>query len=319
MIVKQIHKIKEGYEFHMKMHIEFRHLRTIRAIHDAGGVARAADLLNITQSALSHQIKGLEEQTGVELFIRKSKPIRLSVAGQRLLKLANKILPEIDALQSEFDDLRAGKSGRLHIAIECHACFEWLFPVLEKFRQKWPDVDIDIKPGLAFEALPALQKENVDLVISSDPEKLSGITFTHLFDYKSVFVASAKHRFSKKKWIEASDFATETLITYPVDRTRLDVFSQLLIPNKIEPAQIRQADLTSIILLLVASDRGVTVLPDWVVSEIKNNSDYTVKPLKKTGVQRGLFAATRTECLDKPFMRNLIDLAGQEAGRLQKD
>ena len=303
----------------MKMHIEFRHLRTIRAIHDAGGVARAADLLNITQSALSHQIKGLEEQTGVELFIRKSKPIRLSVAGQRLLKLANKILPEIDALQSEFDDLRAGKSGRLHIAIECHACFEWLFPVLEKFRQKWPEVDIDIKPGLAFEALPALQKENVDLVISSDPEKLSGITFKHLFDYQSVFVASAKHPFSKKKWIEASDFATETLITYPVDRTRLDVFSQLLIPNKIEPAHIRQADLTSIILLLVASDRGVTVLPDWVVSEIKNNSDYTVKPLKKTGVQRGLFAATRTECLDKPFMRNLIDLAGQEAGRLQKD
>ena len=287
--------------------------------HNLSPKAETADLLNTTQSALSHQIKGLEEQTGVELFIRKSKPIRLSAAGQRLLVYANKILPEIDALQSEFEDLRAGKTGRLHIAIECHACFEWLFPVLEKFRQKWPDVDIDIKPGLAFEALPALQKENVDLVISSDPEKIPGITFTHLFDYQAVFVSSAKHPLSKKKWIEASDFATETLITYPVDRTRLDVFSQLLIPNKIEPAQIRQADLTSIILLLVASDRGVTVLPDWVVSEIKNNSDYTVKPLKKTGVQRGLFAATRTECLDKPFMRNLIDLAGQEAGRLQKD
>jgi LysR family transcriptional regulator for metE and metH len=302
----------------MKMHIEFRHLRTIRAIHEAGGVARAADLLNTTQSALSHQIKGLEEQTGVELFIRKSKPIRLSAAGQRLLIFANKILPEIDALQSEFEDLRAGKTGRLHIAIECHACFEWLFPVLEKFRQKWPDVDIDIKPGLAFEALSALQKENVDLVISSDPENLPGITFTHLFDYKSVFVAAAKHPLSKKKWIEASDFEKETLITYPVERSRLDVFSQLLIPNKVEPAHIRQAELTSIILLLVASDRGVTVLPDWVVAEIRNNSDYTVLPLNKKGVQRGLFAATRADCLEKPFMRNLIDLAGQEAGRLQK-
>ena len=300
------------------MHIEFRHLRTIRAIHEAGGVARAADLLNTTQSALSHQIKGLEEQTGVELFIRKSKPIRLSAAGQRLLIFANKILPEIDALQSEFEDLRAGKTGRLHIAIECHACFEWLFPVLEKFRQKWPDVDIDIKPGLAFEALPALQKENVDLVISSDPEKIPGITFTHLFDYQAVFVASAKHPLSKKKWIEASDFEKETLITYPVERSRLDIFSQLLIPNKVEPAHIRQAELTSIILLLVASDRGVTVLPDWVVAEIRNNSDYSVLPLNKTGVQRGLFAATRTDCLEKPFMRNLIDLAGQEAGRLQK-
>ena len=300
------------------MHIEFRHLRTIRAIHEAGGVARAADLLNTTQSALSHQIKGLEEQTGVELFIRKSKPIRLSAAGQRLLIFANKILPEIDALQSEFEDLRAGKTGRLHIAIECHACFEWLFPVLEKFRQKWPDVDIDIKPGLAFEALPALQKENVDLVISSDPEKIPGITFTHLFDYQAVFVASAKHPLSKKKWIEASDFEKETLITYPVERSRLDIFSQLLIPNKVEPAHIRQAELTSIILLLVASDRGVTVLPDWVIAEVRNNSDYAIIPLNKSGIQRGLFAATRANCLEKPFMRNLIDLAGQEAGRLQK-
>ena len=126
----------------MKMHIEFRHLRTVKAIHESGGLARAADILNITQSALRHQVKGLEEQAGVELFVRRSKPMKLSAAGMRLLKLANKILPEIDALQDEFDGLRDGKSGRLHIAIECHACFEWLFPVLEKFRKKWPDVDV---------------------------------------------------------------------------------------------------------------------------------------------------------------------------------
>ena len=176
----------------MKMHIEFRHLRTIKAIHDTGGVARAADVLNITQSALSHQIKGLEEQAGVELFVRRSKPMKLSAAGMRLLRLADRILPEIDALQDEFDGLRSGKAGRLHIAIECHACFEWLFPVLERFRQKWPDVDVDIRPGLAFDALPALQKEEVDLVVSSDPESLNGVTFSHLFDYAPVFVASSQ-------------------------------------------------------------------------------------------------------------------------------
>ena len=159
----------------MKMHIEFRHLRTIKAIHEHGGVARAADILNITQSALSHQIKGLEDQAGVELFVRRSKPMRLSAAGLRLLRAAERILPEIEALQNEFDGLRGGRSGRLHIAIECHACFEWLFPVLEKFRKHWPDVDVDIRPGLAFDALPALQKEEVDLVISSDPEDIPGV------------------------------------------------------------------------------------------------------------------------------------------------
>ncbi|HOZ34602.1 MAG TPA: LysR family transcriptional regulator, partial [Tabrizicola sp.] len=113
------------------MYIELRHLRTIRAIQQAGGLARAADMLNMTQSALSHQVKGLEDQAGMELFVRRSKPMRLSAAGHRMLRAAERILPEIDAMEEEFRSLRAGRTGRLHIAIECHACFDWLFPVLE--------------------------------------------------------------------------------------------------------------------------------------------------------------------------------------------
>src|SRR5690606_5168774 len=98
------------------MHIEFRHLRTIKAIHDEGGLARAADRLNITQSALSHQIKGLEEQAGVELFVRRARPMRLSAAGLRLLRLAEKVLPEITRAEEDFRALRSGRAGRLHIA-----------------------------------------------------------------------------------------------------------------------------------------------------------------------------------------------------------
>ncbi len=302
----------------MKMHIEFRHLRTVRAIHEAGGLARAAEQLHITQSALSHQIKGLEEQAGVELFVRRSKPMKLSAAGMRLLRLANKILPEIEALENEFNGLRDGSSGRLHIAIECHACFEWLFPVLEKFRKLWPDVDVDIRPGLAFDAMPALQKEEVDLVVSSDPEEMPNVSFSHLFDYNPVFVAASAHPLAQKDWIEAQDFRGETLITYPVDRARLDIFSQLLTPAKVEPAAIRQAELTAVILLLVASNRGISVLPDWVVREVKYSSDYVTRPLTETGITRQLFAATRNEDLEKPYMQDLIRMAGEEARRLQE-
>lgn len=299
------------------MHIEFRHLRTIKAIHEAGGLAKAADQMNITQSALSHQIKGLEDQAGVELFVRRSKPMKLSAAGMRLLRAAEKILPEIENLQAEFTGLRDGKSGRLHIAIECHACFEWLFPVLEAFRKTWPDVDVDIRPGLAFDALPALQKEEVDLVVSSDPEDLAGVSFTELFDYAPVFVASKDHPLAAKPFVEAQDFRGQTLITYPVERTRLDVFSQLLIPAKVEPAAVRQAELTAVILLLVASNRGISVLPDWVVREVKYNSDYVTRPLTETGLTRTLFAATRSDDVSKPYMRDLIALARKEAARLQ--
>lgn len=299
------------------MHIEFRHLRTIKAIHEFGGLARAAEQLNITQSALSHQIKGIEDQAGIELFVRRSKPLKLSAAGLRLLRAAERILPEIDALQAEFSGLRAGHSGRMHIAIECHACFEWLFPVLENFRKTWGDVDVDIRPGLAFDALPALMKEEVDLVVSSDPEDLPGVTFTPLFDYSPVFVASSQHPLAQKPYIQAEDFRGETLITYPVERARLDIFSQLLTPAKVEPAAIRQAELTAVILLLVASNRGITVLPDWVVREVKYSSDYITRPLTKAGITRRLYAATRSDDLQKPFVRDLIGLAGTEAKRLK--
>ncbi len=300
------------------MHIEFRHLRTIRAIHEAGGLARAAEVLNITQSALSHQVKGLEEQVGVELFVRRTKPLKLSPAGHRLLRLAEKILPELEALEVEFEGLRKGKSGRLHIAIECHACFEWLFPVLEEFRKAWPDVDVDIRPGLAFDAMPALQREEVDLVVSSDPEDLDGVDFTGLFDYEPVFVASSQHPLAAKPYVEAEDFRNELLITYPVERTRLDVFSQLLIPAKVEPRGVRQVELTAVILLLVASNRGVAVLPDWVVREVRYHSDYVTRPLTKTGITRRLYAATREEDTAKPYLAHLLRLARRIPVQLQR-
>lgn len=300
------------------MHIEFRHLRTIRAIHQAGGLARAADILNITQSALSHQVKGLEDQAGVELFVRRSKPLKLSAAGHRLLKLAEKILPELEALEEDFAGLRAGKAGRLHIAIECHACFEWLFPVLEEFRKAWPDVDVDIRPGLAFGAMPALGREEVDLVVSSDPEDLAGVDFTPLFDYEPVFVASSQHPLAAKDYIVAEDFRDELLITYPVDRARLDVFTELLTPAKVQPRAIRQVELTSVILLLVASNRGVAVLPDWVVREVKYHSDYVTRPLTETGLTKRLYAATRSDDTTKPFMAHLLGLARKIPVQLQR-
>ncbi|MCB1397007.1 MAG: LysR family transcriptional regulator [Rhodobacteraceae bacterium] len=301
------------------MHLEFRHLRTIRAIHTAGGVARAADILNITQSALSHQLKGLEDQCGVELFVRRTKPLRLSAAGMKLLKLAEDVLPRIEALEEEFRALIQGKSGRLHLAIECHACFEWLFPVLDRFRHAWPDVDVDIRPGLAFGALPALQREDVDLVISSDPEDLDGITFTPLFDYEPRVVVASTHPLAGKPFATAEDFRDEVLLTYPMDRSRLDVFTGLLNPARVEPRGHRQVELTAMILLLVASGRGITVLPDWVLREVRSSSDYVTLPLGEGGVTRRMYAATRTEDTTKPFMAHFLRLARTEPVKLQRD
>lgn len=301
------------------MYIELRHLRTIRAVHQAGGLARAAEMLNMTQSALSHQVAGLEAQAGMELFVRRSKPMKLSSAGIRMLRAADRILPEIDAMEEEFRNLRSGKTGRLHIAIECHACFDWLFPVLELFRHAWPEIDVDIRAGLAFDALPALNREEVDLVISSNPVQLPGITYNPLFDYHPTFLAAAANPLASRDFITAEDFRDQVLITYPVTRDKLDIFTELLTPAKVEPRAQRTAELTAVILMLVGSNRGVAVLPDWVLRDVRSSADYVMRPLGPEVVTKRLYAATRSEDVGKPFMAHFLKLGRSEPVKLQRD
>jgi LysR family transcriptional regulator for metE and metH len=315
--VNPIHIIHVQHEVD-SMYIELRHLRTIRAIHQSGGLARAAEMLNITQSALSHQVAGLEDQVGMELFTRRSRPMTLTAAGVRLLRAADRILPEISALEDEFRALHLGKTGRLHIAIQCHACFDWLFPVLEMFRQSWPEIDVDIRAGLAFDSFPALLREEVDLVISSNPEDLSGVTFNPLFDYHPMFLAASNHPLAAKSVITAEDFRDQTIIHYPVGRDKLDVFTELLTPAAVEPRATRPVELTAVILMLVASGRGVAVLPDWVLRDIKSSADYITRPLGPQTVTKRLYAATRTEDGAKPYIAHFLRLGRSEPVKLQR-
>ena len=301
------------------MHLELRHLRTVRAIHEQGGLARAAEVLNITQSALSHQVKALEEQAGVELFVRRAKPMRLSAAGMRLLRLAEQVLPLVAATEAEFKGVEMGRVGRLHIAMECHACFDWLLPVLDMFRRTWPDVDVDIRQRLAFSALPALAREEVDLVISSDPDEMPGVTFQPLFDYSPTLLVPAGHPLVAKGWAEPADFADQTLITYPMDRGRLDVFSQFLTPAGVEPARTRQVELTAVAVMLVASGRGIAVMPDWVLRREATNPELALLPLGQGGMMRRLYAAIRENDLSLPYIAHILRLSRTEALRMLRD
>ena len=133
-----------------------------------------------------------------------------------------------------------------------------------------------------------------------------------------MFVASAQHPLAQRDFVVAEDFRDELLITYPVERTRLDVFSQLLMPAKVEPRGVRQVELTAVILLLVASNRGVAVLPDWVVREVRYHSDYVTRPITEEGITRRLYAATRSDETTKPFVAHLLNLARKIPVQLQR-
>ena len=131
-------------------------------------------------------------------------------------------------------------------------------------------------------------------------------------------MASAQNPLAAKEVIEAEDFRGQTLITYPVDRARLDVFSELLTPARVEPAALRQVELTAVILMLVASNRGVSVLPDWVVRQLRKSSDYVTRRITEGGLSKRLYAATREDDTTRPYMAHFVRLARSEAVKLQR-
>lgn len=291
------------------MYIELRHLRSLKAIHDTGNLAQAAGRLHLTQSALSHQIKSLENYFEIPLYLRKYKPLKLTPAGQRLLRLAQQLLPQVEATEYELKQMAGMESGRLHITIECHSCFEWLIPTLDRYRQHWPEVEVDIRMSNNFDPIPSLIQGDVDVVISSDRVMQEPLHFEPLFDFEALAIMSNDHALTKKNHLSAEDFSDQVLISYPVDADRLDVFNHFLKPAGVSPREVRQSELTAMILQLVASRRGIAVLPDWVLADYLQQNYITARPLGDEGLKGTVYAAMRQRDASQAHLQDFVQMA----------
>ena len=289
--------------------LELRHLKTLTALREHGSLVAAAGDLCLTPSALSHQLRELDQWFGVEVVNRRSRPVSFSNVGQRLLKLADEVLPQVQIAQSDITRIVHGQTGRITFSSECHSCFDWLMPLLNQYRQQYPDVDLDFASG--FEANPheLLQTGEFDLLITADPIALKGVEYFPIFEYESRLVLSNTHPLVRAKDITVQELAEETLVTYPVDKHRLDIMSRLFIPANILPKQIRTTDLTQMLIQLVASGRGIGALPDWVVNEYEQKGRVTSRRLDcvaPEGLRRTLYAGYRTEEKEKDYFEGFL-------------
>ncbi|MDQ1815043.1 LysR substrate-binding domain-containing protein [Massilia sp. CCM 9210] len=292
--------------------LELRHLRTLTALRSSGSLVRAAQLLNLTQSALSHQIKLMEERYGTPLFERKSLPIAFTATGMRLLDLADQVLPEVEQAERDVARLSQGDKGQLRVALECHTCFDWLMPVMDAFRQRWPDVEIDLVSGFHSEPVDLLRSGLADLVIGS----AGGPDYTvfPLFRFEILVVLAQKHRLATQRRLEAADFEGETLITYPVPEERIDLIREVLRPANVR-FERRTAELTVAILQLVASRRGLAALPNWA---IKNYVDYDyvlARPVGEFGLWSDLFVSVPPALAAKAYVSDFVGVIREQCAR----
>ena len=274
--------------------IELRHLKAIVALEDTGSVTRAAARVHLTQSALSHQLAALEDYLEMPLFERQQRPLKLTEAGKALLALARQMLPEVEAARQAIARMKAALPTReLRIAVECHTCYDWLMPAMDAYRERHPEVELDLVPGFHTEPLALLTEHQADMVIISEAKRQAGIAYHPLFAYEMVGLTARGHALAARAFLTARDFGQETLITYPVPDRMLDLVRRVLKPAGVNPPR-RTAELTVAILQLVASGRGIAALPRWAVQTYLERGYVAARPIGPKGLWGRLYAATRS-------------------------
>ena len=291
--------------------LEIRHLRMLMAIDETGTVSRAADRMHLTQSAVSHQLKVLESHYGVSMVVRDGKSVKLTEPAKRLVALGRVVIHEIQAAERDVVKIAAGPVGTLRIALECHTCFDWLMPIMDAFRVDWPHVELDLVSGFHPNPLGLLADNVADLVIGSECKLHRNLIYHALFRFEILAVLPTDHPLRMKRYLTATDFAGETLITYPVPDDRIDLIRHVLKPARVH-AKRRTTELTMAILQLVASRRGVAALPSWGITSYLRYGYVIARRIGKDGLWSNLYGVTTEEVAGQSFIRDFLDTARRE-------
>lgn len=285
--------------------IEIRHLRSLAAIADSRRIGSAAGRVNLTQSAVSHQMRAIEAHYGVTLFERGREGVRFTHAGERLVALARDVLARVADAERDVLRLKDDARGELRIALECHTCFDWLMPVMDEFRRRWPEVEIDLVAGFHPEPLELMTNGKADVVIGSRPRSSRNYDAIPLFRFEIVLVIATGHRLRGRRRIEARDVEGETLITYPVPPQRIDFIREVLQPAGVKLKR-RTAELTIAILQLVASRRGIAALPNWGVKSYVDHDYVLAKRIGATGLWSDLYAIVSRAQSKRPHVADFV-------------
>lgn len=289
--------------------LERIHLSIVQQVELQGSLTAAAGVLNLTQSALSHSMKKLEQQLGTPIWLREGRSLRLTQAGQYLLAVANRVLPQLDLAEERLGQFAQGERGALRIGMECHPCYQWLLKIVSPYLAAWPDVDVDVKQKFQFGGIGALFGYEIDLLVTPDPLLKPGLRFVPVFDYEQVLVVAKDHRLARAAFVEPQQLTPEVLISYPVPIERLDIYNQFLLPAGVSPRRHKAIETTDIMMQMVASGRGVAAMPRWLVEEYAAKMPVVPVRLGANGIPKQIYLGAREADVDVDYLRAFVELA----------
>ncbi|MGH8330429.1 MAG: LysR family transcriptional regulator [Pseudomonas fluorescens] len=289
--------------------IDSQPLAILREVARTGSVTAAAERLNVSQSALSHAIAKFEERHNIKVWMKDGRSLRFTQAGNYLLGLAERLLPQLEHAQQVLSDFADGRRGALRVGMECHPCQKWLMGVTGPYLRRWPDVDFEVRTAFRFDGVGALLGHEIDLLITPDPIDRPELLFTPVFDYELVLVLHETHPLAGKPWADPHDLIEETLITVPVSLERLDIYGRFLVPANCRPRQRITAETTELMLQLTAAGRGLSVLPEWLMHEEGEHLPLRALRIGAHGLHKSIHLGVRKNEERIDYIAGFLDIA----------
>ncbi len=250
----------------LRPRLDVRHLSLLVAIAETGSVTRAAELLGISQPALSRQVREAERRLGRPLYDRDKKRLRPTLVGDCLLENARRILRDLNQAEADSIQLPAGPRLAVRIGSGAYSSYGWLPGFTEALSQGAPSLELAVSGATTALPQDALLHEDLDLAIVPGPIDGRGLMAVPLFDDELIAVFPKCHRLAVKPVVSAEDFADQTYLTYGPTYQKGFETDRVLRPAKVWPQKLVKVELVDAIIDLVAADMGVSVLSRWAVA-----------------------------------------------------
>jgi LysR family transcriptional regulator for metE and metH len=297
----------------MNLNLDVRDLQMVAAIAAAGSVTRAAEELHLTQSALSHRLRAMEDRLGTALFLRLGKRMVPTAAGDRVLATALRVLEDLRASEEDVRRLRAHPAGLLRVCAQCNTGYHWLPPLADVYRRRYPDVELSLAVDCTHRPLEALLEGKLDLALLTQAVRHDHVQLRPLFEDEYAAVVAPDHPFAKRAFVRPQDFAAERLMLYSTSPDDSFTIQRILRPAGVVPRRISFVMLTEAILEMVKARLGISVMQTWAIEPAVRAGDVRAIPITAAGIRRQWHAATLKAAGRVAYVDAFIDLLASQA------
>lgn len=244
--------------------LDSRQLRAFVTVAQTGSFTVASRKLYLTQSAISHQIKALEEQLDAPLFDRSGKQARLTAAGSTLLPRAQEILARLEEARAAVDEGKGG-GGPFRLGAAATVCEYLLPPLLREFRKRFPKVRLSVEPADTPLVVEHLLAGQLDFGIVLLPVRQAALETLDLFEDELVAIVPPKHSWAKKKVVPLEEIPHQPFIVYSRKSVTYQLLEKFLRAHGLAFPSCVETGEADVIKAMVKMDLGVGLVAPWIV------------------------------------------------------